>query len=444
MADKTKNKKTGTPKSSGLFIALFLSLAPVLLWFFVQPITGKFSSPSAVFTSLGQITGLAGMAMMSVVIILSARPVFMDKLFHGLDNLYKVHRELGVAGFLLILAHPLLLALAYLSFSNRSAALFLLPNNDWVKNFGILAALIMMVLVVITVFAKFKYQVLKFSHQIFGAAFLFSVIHTLFVRSDVSRNFFIHWYMLGLMALGLTAFSYKTLLGKFLVKKHVYFVKEVNQMPDKITEVVMIPQKEQLKYFPGQFIFISFRGSGISPEQHPFTITSSPNAGPEIKILVKALGDYTSQIMKLPIGCGAEIEGPFGSFSYSKIGNKNQLWIAGGSGIAPFISMARDINQSGQGYKIDLYYCANSGKDLVCCRELSGIAPKKGELKLIPFCQDEKGFLNAEKIIEQSGQLAGKDIFLCGPPAMIKSLKKQFAKMKIPKSRIHSEEFKLL
>jgi predicted ferric reductase len=426
----------------GLVSVLVLSFFPALLWLSTQSIAIKFSNSSLALTSLGQITGLIGMAMISVAIILSARTAFMDKLFNGLDNLYKIHRGIGIVSFIFLLIHPLTLALSYMPFSEQSAALFFLPGPDLAKNLGILALLLMMILLIITAFAKIKYQVLKFSHKFFGAVFIFSVLHTLFVQSDVSRNVFIHWYMLGLMAAGLVAFSYKTLLGKILVEKYIYSVKEVNQMQCKTTEIVMAPVGKRMEYSPGQFIFVSFSGANIGSEQHPFSIASTPFE-PELRIMVKALGDYTSQISKLPVGTRAEIEGPSGVFNYSKAKSKNQIWIAGGAGIAPFIGMARDLKNA-KGYNIDLYYCAGTKKDIISIDELSKITAPSGSFRFIPFCQDEKGYLDAEKIIKTSGMLEGKDIFFCGPPPMVKNLKGQLKKIKIPENKIHSEEFEML
>ncbi|MBI5072036.1 ferric reductase, partial [Candidatus Falkowbacteria bacterium] len=43
-----------------------------------------------------------------------------------------------------------------------------------------------------------------------------------------------------------------------------------------------------------------------------------------------------------------------------------------------------------------------------------------------------------------SGDLFRKEIFLCGPPAMMKSLKEQFLKLKVSRKNIYSEEFELL
>jgi predicted ferric reductase len=156
------------------------------------------------------------------------------------------------------------------------------------------------------------------------------------------------------------------------------------------------------------------------------------------------LGDYTRQLPNLLIGSRAEVEGAFGSLNYALTPNREQVWIAGGSGLAPFLGMARDLKNTSREYKVDLYCCVGSENELICNEELARIKPDKGWFRFIPFCKTECGRLDTDKIQKISGQIRHKEIFLCGPPAMVISLKAQFAKLRIPKEQIHSEEFKLL
>ncbi|MFA5877948.1 MAG: ferric reductase-like transmembrane domain-containing protein [Candidatus Staskawiczbacteria bacterium] len=429
--------------SIGLFSAVFLALIPAFLWFFTQSISAKFTDFSSWLTSIGQITGLVGMAMISINIVLSSRPVFLDRFFNGLNTLYRVHHYFGVISFLLLLVHPLILAGSYFTFSATSAGLFLLPSTDLARNFGIVAILTMMVIMSFTVFSKVKYQILKFIHGLIGITFVFGALHTFFVKSDISRNPFIHWYMLALMALAAFVYSYKTLFGRFLVMKYEYLVKEVNILSDKIVEIVMSPVKNPIKYLPGQFVFVSFHGKLISSESHPYSISSIQPVR-DLRILVKALGDYTSKINNLSPGTRVKVEGPFGKLCYSTIDNRNQIWIAGGIGIAPFLGMARNLKVEGDGYKIDLYYCTDDQKEIVFLNEFHALMADRPGFKFISFCQNKDGLIDVAKIMSISHSINDKDIFICGPPSMINSLRKQLLRIRVPKSQIHSEEFKLL
>ncbi len=81
---------------------------------------------------------------------------------------------------------------------------------------------------------------------------------------------------------------------------------------------------------------------GPSREQHPFTISSGSHS--DLRFSIKASGDFTKALLAgVPVGSAARIEGPYGAFDYRR-GRPHQLWLAGGIGITPFLSMAEDLD----------------------------------------------------------------------------------------------------
>ena len=204
-----------------------------------------------------------------------------------------------------------------------------------------------------------------------------------------------------------------------------------------------------MNYLSGQFVFLQFESDVVSSEKHPFSLASTPNDR-ELSIVVKALGDYTSKLPNLAVGTKVKIEGPYGNFVYYKTfrpNNKKQIWVAGGSGIAPLLGMARDLASrtiSSADYDVDLYYTVRGKADLAFSDELEAIAKKLPNFRLIPFVSEEQGYLNVETIMKTSEGIAGKEVFICGPPPMMAGLKKQFADIDIPRYSVHTEEFKLL
>ena len=119
----------------------------------------------------------------------------------------------------------------------------------------------------------------------------------------------------------------------------------------------------------------------------------------------------------------------------------NQIWVAGGIGITPFLSMAKSLPESG--YKIDLYYSVKTASELIDWDSLYGVAmAKNGNFRVIPYVGDQyKDRLSVDLIEKMSGEITNRDIFICGPPPMMASLKKQFKDKGVPTARIHSEEF---
>jgi predicted ferric reductase len=243
--------------------------------------------------------------------------------------------------------------------------------------------------------------------------------------------------------LGIAAFIYRTLLGRILIRHYKYRVEEVKVSGGNVTQVRMSPVKELMSYKPGQFVFIRFMyagAGGISKEWHPFSISSAPKES-KLELSVKGLGDYTNALINLKPGAIADIEGAYGRFSYTHYGNKNQIWVAGGIGITPFLSMAKTL--TGTDYKVDLYYSVKTASEVInpeVFNELVGLNPEN--FRVIPYIGDQmEGFLSAKYIEEKSGGLKGKDIFICGPPPMMKSIRKQMKELSVPGTSIHTEEF---
>ncbi len=312
-------------------------------------------------------------------------------------------------------------------------------------NFGIVAILGMVVLLVITFFVRLPYRLWLFTHKFLGAAFFFASLHVLFVSGSVSSDGFLRWYLLFWCAVGLLAAAYRTLGGSILIRHYNYRVERTRLVTKDVIELLLSPVDKRFDFQPGQFIFIRFKYSGvdgITTEAHPFSISSAPSDS-SLRLSVKALGDYTKQLLQLKPGAIAEIEGAYGKFSYRNYDNPNQIWIAGGIGITPFLSMARSLHVE-KAMKIDLYYSVKSAEELVNKEELQAIMGNSGlHFRLIPFIADKQGFLTADYVETTSKGLEGKDIYLCGPPPMMKSLRKQFTMKKIPNYRIHSEEFSM-
>ena len=147
---------------------------------------------------------------------------------------------------------------------------------------------------------------------------------------------------------------------------------------------------------------------------------------------MKAVGDYTSAMRDLAPGDGARIEGPYGAFSYRKIANRSQVWISGGIGVTPFLSMARDLDDAPE-FDIDLYYCTKSleaARSWTSSRRSTSTHPT---FRVIPFPEDVRGFITAGEVQQQSARMNEADILICGPRQMIDSLTAQFTALGVPR-----------
>jgi predicted ferric reductase len=115
------------------------------------------------------------------------------------------------------------------------------------------------------------------------------------------------------------------------------------------------------------------------------------------------------------------------------------VWIAGGIGVAPFLSMASNIDPKGA--EIDLFYCFVAEGDASYLAELEAIAETQPRLRVHAVCEEQDGFVSAETIAKTVGSLLKCDFLICGPRNMMHSLRDQLQANHVRKSNIHFEEF---
>lgn len=442
-----------------LLVGLFC-LIPLVLYGQMHPIS-EYGSWNGFFANFGKITGLIGFVLYAINLLLSTRLRFLEELFGGLNRVYIAHHITGGIALALLLFHPLFLAIRYIEIhaleSLQEAAKQLLPRgmnfsgdfptllDDVSFNAGIIAFIGMVALLFLTFFVKLPYRIWLFSHRFLGLAFMFAGIHTLYISSDVKRTPVLFWYMFIWITIGIVSFVYRSLLSNIFVRRAPYTVDRLQVFAGNTVAVEMTPIDKPINFKPGQFVFIRFIWStkdGIIKEAHPFSIASAPGED-SLRLYMKALGDYTKSLKNLKPGTVAEIEGAFGKFSYTHYGDAPQVWIAGGIGVTPFLSMARSLNPSSP--PVDMFYSVLKRDELVDQKALAEFLPSHySQFRYFPYVGEEQpGFLNAQYINEKVGSLQGKEIFICGPPPMMKSLRAQLRAMGIPNRKIHSEEFSM-
>jgi len=374
----------------------------------------------------------------------------LERLFNGINNLYNNHSRIGQIAFILLLAHPILLLSRYAQNSHDAITFFKLTSNLQ-HDLGVISLYLTIVTIILTLYLRPKYNIWKGIHKLLGVSLFLGALHVYLSPSYVlHNNIALSVYILGLASLAIILWIYKSIFGKAFVKQYKYTVNSITHLNDKVIEIEMTCNRSHgLQYTAGQFVFVSFIQNGISKEKHPFSIVSTPNSisdeDKKIKIAIKTLGDYTNILYdRLTLWADVIIEGPYGLFSYNTSKLEKQIWIAGGIGINPFISMAKDLyNNNNKFYKIDLYYAVKNKEEAIYIDTLLKLSRELSNFTLIPFYSDDLGFITADYIKSNTTDLLQRDILLCAPPTMIKSLKRQFQELGVEQSHLHSEEFDL-
>jgi predicted ferric reductase/mono/diheme cytochrome c family protein len=446
----------------GPLVLVVLCAVPLVLWARSAPLDPRFDGSFATLESAAVLCAFAGTSAFALNLVLGARLRFVEALFGGLDRMYKAHRVNGQVAFALLLGHVALILASRTTVSTDTALDLLGPGAGRTVFVGVLAFAALTVAILLTLFVRLGHEVFVYVQRTFGFIFLAATYHVFTTDAAADESTALNVYMATLATLGVVAFAYRSLLGNVLVRRRPYTVIAVNRLDEFVTEIVMEPLQQPLQYSPGQFLFVNFRSLALGEQFrpfdvsvqrqvfsiragemtnqfHPFSITSAPHER-TLRITVKAVGDYTRALQGLEEGAEAIVEGPYGSFSHRGLPGRRQLWLAGGIGVTPFLSMARSLRYANEP-AVDFYYCVERAQEAHFLDEFRAIAARRGDFRVSVTARDEVGLLTAERLARESGDLAEREILICGPPAMIESLRSQLLAHGVPGDRIHVEEF---
>ncbi len=422
----------------GWLLVAALSLLPIVFWLSAVPLGARFQDLATTLESLANIAALVGTAGFAINLLLGTRLRFVERLFGSLDRLYRVHRLMGCGALILLFSHALLLAFSKAIHSGSSAVELFLPSAGWPIFIGVIALSGMIVAMLLTLLVRLKHETFVYVQRSFGLVFLLASFHVFWVEGTKAYSQALTVYMGALSALAIAAFVYRSILGRYLVRAYDYRVTEVNRLDRSVAEIVLSPYAKPIPFEPGQFAFVSIVHESVGREPHPFSIASSPN-DTNLRIVVRASGDFTTNLVNLEPPASARIEGPYGRFSYRWVANSRQIWIAGGIGVTPFLSMARSLDAKGP--QIDLYYCTKGYERAHFLEELLDISIHHPNFRVIPIRRMSLSHMNAKVVHGLSYELAAKDFLICGTPAMIKNLKSQLLRLGVPEEQIHFEDF---
>lgn len=200
---------------------------------------------------------------------------------------------------------------------------------------------------------------------------------------------------------------------------------------------------ENFTFVPGQYFFINLRGA----TRH-FSIVNSPNEK-GILTMTTRLRDsaFKKSLKELPIGTEVEIQRIAGKFTLSEDTSRPLVFIAGGIGITPFISMLRFISEQKLDYKITLIYSNKAASSTAYLEELKTFESRIPDLKLILVMTDdnswtgEKRRVDANLLKEYFPQPNINTYMVVGPPLMVEALEKALLEIGVSEANIKIENF---
>ena len=419
-------------KNLGNIFIVTLVIVNLLLWLnFPPPYNNK---PTFALQSAAEILASTAMILITCGLVLSCKPRFLESYFGGLDQMYQTHKKAAISAMVLIFIHY-----------------FIVPDSNK-ENIGVPIGVIafagILLTIVITLMPRIPfvggyihltYNQWKFLHRFVGFFYLAAIVHSLLVDSLIHTSFILFRFLLIIYAIGVSIYLFREFIYERWINYYHYVVLDIHKLNASTIEIVLAAREKKLPFNAGQFLFIDFKQDKTLAEPHPFTISSSPNEN-NIRLSVKNSGDWTHYLHNnLKPNYEARLNGPFGRFNF-RAGGKQQIWIAGGIGITPFMSWIRNFEMHGR--FVDFYYSVRAEADVLFWSECIAAAQEFHDFHPSLRITSREGSLTTKYIAEHTeGDLTNWDIYMCGPFIMMESFKRQFRKLGVPARKIHYEEF---
>jgi ferredoxin-NADP reductase len=193
------------------------------------------------------------------------------------------------------------------------------------------------------------------------------------------------------------------------------------------------------------------------PESDPegdtraFSITSIPSE-PQLSVATRMRDTAFKRVLRvMPIGKAVKIDGPSGSFTLHRNAEKPAVFLAGGIGITPFLSMVKQASQDKQPHQLYLFYSNRRPEDAPFTSEMDDLQKLNRNFHFIPTMtgmnksqtvwNGESGWIDRNLIAKYVPSLQGPIYYLAGPPAMVTAMRQVLVSAGVDEDDIRSEEF---
>jgi predicted ferric reductase len=413
---------------------------------------GDFITVGGVVTSIGIVAGLIGTDLILIMLVLAARIPLIDRIF-GHDRAMATHRALGKPAVYLILAHATLLIIGYGISSDinpiaETVSMWNIPDMPLAFiGTGLLLAVVVTSLVAVR--RKFRYEFWYFIHLLSYAAVLTALPHQLSVGGmlAVGTGQRIYWIALYVVALGsIAAFRFIEPLVKSV--QHGIRVTRVESLGNGVAAIYMSGRNlKALGSSGGQYFIWRFWTGKTWWHSHPISLSAAPT-DTTARITVRALGDGTTRLGRIPHGTRVSIEGPYGLFTDAGRTSPKLAIIAAGIGITPVRALLED-SRLVPGETTILLRGSHEGENFLW-DEMEQLAQARGAhfySSVGPRARRAHSWL-AGKDVDRNVSLRSvfpdlkhSDLYVCGPQSWTDAVVADAKANGVPDHQIHTERF---
>lgn len=398
--------------------------------------------------SVARITGLLGAQSALAQVLLLARIPWLERAV-GFDRLTVWHRWNGFACLSLVVLHTAFSLAGYAAL-DRLPVLTEISTMIWGDVYpGMVTATIGTALFVGVAASsiaiarrKLSYELWYAVHLMAYAAIALAWFHQIPTGNElvIDRVAAGYWRSLYVVC-ALVLVCFRLVIPMVHASRYRLRVAEVVDNGSTVSIVMTGRRLDQLGARAGQFFLWRFLARGLWWQSHPFSLSAAPN-GRSLRITMKKLGDFTGGAARIEPGTRVVAEGPFGTFTERERQREKVLLVGGGIGIAPIRALLEEM----RGDVVVVYRAAHED-DLALADEIEALAEERGATvhHVVGDHRTPAGrmLLSHESLSGLVPDIAHREVYICGPPAMADAVRKVALAARVPGRNVHVERFAL-
>ncbi len=234
------------------------------------------------------------------------------------------------------------------------------------------------------------------------------------------------------------------MIDEIIKDKEYTLIEIIKETPDVNLYKFKANDNTKLNFDPGMFVMIKYKDNEQEISR-AFSIASEPNSETLDFYIHLINGRFTTKMANAKINDIFYISGPHGQFKFIPKNKKQLLFIAGGTGIAPFISMIRYIKTLNLDINIVMFYSVRVSNGIIAKNELEELS-KQINLKQIicitredPSWNGEKGHITKETIEKHIKDADQRTVYICGPLQFTKAMEEVAIECNVKKENINAD-----
>ncbi|MDG4897453.1 hybrid-cluster NAD(P)-dependent oxidoreductase [Mesorhizobium sp. WSM4976] len=224
----------------------------------------------------------------------------------------------------------------------------------------------------------------------------------------------------------------------------------IDETHDVKTFVFSAASGEMFSFHAGQYVVLNLTIDGAAVARS-YSVSSPPTRPLDLHITVKRTpGGLVSNWLHDNLRRGDEImiEGPLGSFNLHGLPTEKPLFLGGGSGITPLMSMLRSLTDRASDLDLRLVYSARSPRDIIFRSELDALAARFRNLSVTCVCSKgdtawagPTGRIDAPMLLGLVPDLGERTVYACGPEQYMRAMRGGLGEAGVDPRRYHEESF---